>query len=125
MKTRKNKNFFESFKHASEGIRTVMKEERNMTYHVSFGLMVVLLGFLLKISVIEWLFLLFAMSSVLVTEIINTSFENVIDLITNHQYHEIAKKVKDMAAGAVLVSAIFAAIIGCLIFLPKLWDLLV
>ncbi|MEG2253832.1 MAG: diacylglycerol kinase family protein, partial [Vagococcus sp.] len=97
----------------------------NMTSHVSFGLMVVLLGFLLKISVIEWLFLLFAMSSVLVTEIINTSFENVIDLITNHQYHEIAKKVKDMAAGAVLVSAIFAAIIGCLIFLPKLWDLLV
>ena len=124
-KTSKNKTFMESLKYALTGIKTVMEEERNMKYHVSFGVLVIIMSFLFKLTIVEWFFILLAIFFVIVTEIINTSFENLVDLVTNHAYHELAKKVKDMAAGAVLVSAIFALITGCLIFLPKIWHLFV
>lgn len=123
MKTGKNKSFFESFKYASSGVKTVFKEERNMKYHVSFSLLAILASYFFEISQQEWLFILSAIFLVVITEIINTCFENLVDLVTNHAYHEIAKKVKDMAAGAVLISAIYAVMIGCIIFLPKLWQL--
>ena len=123
MKTDKNKSFLESFKYASTGIFTVFKEERNMRYHVSFSLFAILASYLLKLNQVEWLFVMSAIFFVFITETINTCFENLDDLVTNHAYHEIAKKVKDMAAGAVLISAIYAITIGIIIFLPKLWQL--
>ncbi len=124
MKTDKNKSFLESLKHALNGIQTVFKEERNMTYHVSFSLLTLLAAWFFKINQTEWLFVLTAIFLVFITEVINTCFENLVDLVTNHTYHEIAKKVKDMAAGAVLLAACFAVIVGLIIFLPKLWHLI-
>lgn len=123
--TEKNKTFIESFKHALCGIKTVMIDERNMKYHVSFSVLVVILGLIFQLSKIEWLFLLVAIFCVLVTETINTCFENLVDLVTNHEYHDLAKKVKDMAAGAVLLTAILACLIGVIIFLPKFWQLII
>lgn len=125
VKISKNKTFLESLKHALTGIRTVMEEERNMKYHVSFGVFAIILSFIFKLNQMEWLFILLAIFFVLVTEIINTSFENLVDLVTDRTYHELAKKVKDMAAGAVLLSAVFASITGMIIFIPKIWHLFI
>lgn len=123
-KITKNKTFLESFSHALFGIKTVMQEERNMKYHVSFSVLAVLMSFLFKISIIEWGFIIFSIFLVLITEIMNTCFENLVDLVTDYKYHELAKKVKDMAAGAVLLTALSACIIGAIIFLPKIWQLI-
>ncbi|MEG0255672.1 MAG: diacylglycerol kinase family protein [Vagococcus sp.] len=124
-KTTKNKTFIESFKHALYGIKTVMTEERNMKYHVSFSALVIMFGVLFHLDKMEWLFLLFTIFLVLVTETINTCFENLVDLVTNHAYHDLAKKVKDMAAGAVLLTALLACLVGAIIFLPKIWQLII
>lgn len=124
-KTSKNKRFLESLFHALMGVKTVIQEERNMAFHVSFSVLTIIVSFVLKISAIEWLFILVSIFLVLITEIINTSFENLVDLVTNHQYHEIAKKVKDMAASSVLLAALLALLIGAIIFIPKIWQLIV
>lgn len=92
--TSKNKRFLESLFHALMGVKTVIQEERNMAFHVSFSVLAIIVSFVLKISAIEWLFILVSIFLVLITEIINTSFENLVDLVTNHQYHEIAKRLK-------------------------------
>lgn len=119
----KNSSFLQSFKHALTGVFTVIKLERNMKYHIISSVLALLIGYYLTLSVFEWLWILLAISLVLFAEIVNTSFEHLVDLTTDYQYHPLAKRVKDMAAGGVLIIAIFAVIVGCLIFLPKLWQI--
>lgn len=122
---RKNKSFFESLKHASNGLVTVFKEERNMKSHISLMIIVLVFSILFQLSKIEWLFILISIFLVLITETINTAFETIVDLVTDRKYHILAKKVKDMAAGAVLLSAILACLIGAIIFIPKIWQLII
>lgn len=122
---RKNKSFLESLKHASNGLVTVFKEERNMKYHISLMIIVLVFSILFQLSKIEWLFILISIFLVLITETINTAFETIVDLVTDRKYHILAKKVKDMAAGAVLLSAILACLIGAIIFIPKIWQLII
>ena len=122
-KTEKNKHFITSFEFALQGIRTVFKEERNMRKHVAFGLMAIFVSFLLGLSVLEWLWINLAVFLVWIVEIINTVFENVVDMVTECHFHPIGKKIKDMAAGAVLVTSVFAIIVGMVIFLPKIVEL--
>lgn len=123
-KTEKNKHFIASLEFALQGIRTVFQEERNMRAHVAFGLMAILVAFLLGVSVLEWLWIFLAVFLVWIVEIINTVFENVVDMVTDYHFHPIGKKIKDMAAGAVLLTAAFAIIVGVIIFLPKIIELL-
>ncbi|WP_179203822.1 MULTISPECIES: diacylglycerol kinase family protein [Vagococcus] len=122
---RKNKSFFESLRHATNGLVTVLKEERNMKYHISLMIIVIFLSFLFHLSNIEWLFILVAIFLVLITETINTAFETIVDLVTDKSYHILAKKIKDMAAGAVLLSAVLACLIGIVIFIPKIWQMII
>lgn len=122
--THKNKNFLASFEFAVTGLQTVFIEERNMRKHVTLGTIAVIFGFLFHLQLMEWLWLLLAIFLVLIVETINTIFENLVDLVTDRHFHEIAKKVKDMAAGAVLIAAVFAVIVGAILFLPKLYQLL-
>ncbi len=122
-KTEKNKHFIASLEFALQGIRTVFQEERNMRAHVAFGLMAILVAFLLGVSVLEWLWIFLAVFLVWIVEIINTVFENVVDMVTDYHFHPIGKKIKDMAAGAVLLTAAFAIIVGVIIFLPKIIEL--
>ena len=119
-KTEKNKHFITSLEFALQGIRTVFQEERNMRAHVVFGLMAILVAFLLRVSVLEWLWIFLAVFLVWIVEIINTIFENVVDMVTDFHFHPIGKKIKDMAAGAVLVTSAFSAIVGAIIVLPKI-----
>ena len=114
-KTEKNKHFITSLEFAIQGIKTVFQEERNMRAHVVFGLMAILVAFLLGVSVLEWLWIFLAVFLVWIVEIINTVFDC--------HFHPIGKKIKDMAAGAVLVTSVFAIIVGVIIFLPKIIEL--
>lgn len=120
----KNKNFGQSLRHACEGLVSVFKEERNFRFDVFALILVVIMGLWLKVSIPEWLWLLMASFAVLVSEVWNTTIENIVDLTTCYERRPLAKKAKDMAAGAVLLASIFALIVAGVIFLPKLWLLL-
>ena len=119
--TEKNRFFFQSFRHAVNGLLTVFKEERNMKYHVFIGVCAIFMGFICQLTLNEWLWLVCAIVLVFIAEVINTAFEGVVDMITNKTYHPTAKKVKDMTAGMVLITALFALFVGLVLFLPKLY----
>ncbi len=114
----KKHNLLYSFYYAFRGIITAIKEERNMKIHVSIATLVVILGLLLTLSKIEWFSIIIIISLVISAEIFNTAIETVVNLVSP-KYNELAKKAKDLSAGAVLVLAICSVIIGLIIFMPK------
>ena len=120
----KNRDLVSSLEFALTGILTAFKEERNMRKHAVTALVVILAGFVFQVSRIEWLFLLLSIFLVVAFEIINSAIENVVDLASHYHFSMLAKKAKDMAAGAVLVVSLLAAVIGALIFIPRIWDIL-
>ena len=118
----KNKHFIRSFKFALTGIKTVYREERHMRTHTIAGILTIIAGIIFRLNRWEWLWILLSIFLVLVMEMINTAFENVVDMVTDFHFHSIGKKIKDMAAGAVLLTACFAIIVGMFIFLPKIYQ---
>ena len=112
------KTRLKSFKYAFNGLKILWKEEHNARIHFLFVIGVVIAGFTFKISSTEWMLLVFAMGFVIVTEISNSSIENLADFIELKQNPHI-KKIKDLAAAAVLISALGAVFIGLMIFVPK------
>jgi diacylglycerol kinase len=112
-----------SFVYAGRGIRLVFSSEANMKIHIVVATLVVICGFIFNINTTEWIACLLCIGLVFGAEMINTAIENVVDL-ASPDYHELAGKAKDIAAGAVLICAIVSVIIGILIFLPKGWQLL-
>lgn len=116
------KKRIQSFVYAGRGIRLVGSEP-NMRIHVIVAILVVIFGFFFDISITEWISCLLCIGLVFSAEMINTAIENIVDLVSPN-YNELAAKAKDIAAGAVLISAIISVIIGLLIFLPKVWNLL-
>ncbi len=107
--------------HAWRGIMILFKTGHNMWVILFFGLLVACLGFILNISSTEWVMVVFAIGLVIITEAINTAIEIDIDL-TSPEYHPYARDTKDVAAAAVFLSTFVAAIVGLIIFLPKiLW----
>ena len=109
----------ESFGHAFEGIGAGLKE-RNMRIHCTVAVLVVIFGILLRITVTEWCICLVLFGLIMGLELVNTAVEAVVDLATQ-DYHPLAKKAKDTAAGAVLIASIMAAIAGLIIFVPRLF----
>ncbi len=101
--------------HAIHGIRQLILTERNVRIHLAALLIVCGAAWYFEINRNEWYVLLFASALVLITETINTALEKLCDFITG-EYHPAIKQVKDIAAGAVLLSAIFALISGVLVF---------
>ena len=112
-----------SFGYAWEGIRYAWRTQRHLRIHVSLALLAVGLGLFFAISPAEWAALLTAIALVLAFEMLNTVIEAVVDLVTG-EFHHNAKVAKDVAAGAVLVTAASAALVGAVIFIPRLWMLL-
>ncbi|UJF16674.1 diacylglycerol kinase family protein [Jeotgalibaca sp. MA1X17-3] len=106
-------------KHALQGIKTIVTEERNMRKHISFGIFPILLGWFFKVSSMEWIIIITCIFLVIIMEFLNTIFETVVDMVTEYTFHPLAKKAKDIAAGAVLVTGIFTLIVAAIIFLPK------
>ncbi len=97
-----------------------IKTQRNMKIHCFFALLAVTLGLMLKISRMEFIVLIFVIALVFICEIFNTAIERAVDTSTM-EYHPIAKISKDVAAGAVLVSAVNALIVGFMIFGSRIW----
>lgn len=115
--------FPESFSYAFSGIKTALKNEPNFRIQAVFALVAIALGIFVNLSGIEWTILALTIFLVLILELINTSLEALVDLISP-EFHEKAKVAKDVSAAAVLFSAIFSVIVALIIFLPKLLMLL-
>jgi diacylglycerol kinase (ATP) len=108
-----------SFKYAFAGLRTLFIEEHNARIHVIAALVAIVLGFVLEISGSEWIALISVMGLVFICELFNTSLEALADFASAEKHPQI-KKVKDLAAAAVLISALAAFITGVILFLPKI-----
>ncbi|MBN1250007.1 MAG: diacylglycerol kinase family protein [Anaerolineae bacterium] len=113
-------SFLASFRFASEGLLYVFVTQRNFRVHLAIAAIVVALGLWLQLAPASWAILALTIGAVLVTEIFNTAAERLVDLVSP-DYHPLAKQVKDLAAGAVLVSAIVSVIVGLLVLGPPLW----
>lgn len=109
------KNHFDSFRYAVEGIVHVFRTQRHMRFHFLILLCVLLLGIVFNLGSAKLAILFLVVSGVLVTEMVNTAVESVVDMVTQ-AYHPLAKLAKDIAAGAVLIAAITAVIIGSILF---------
>lgn len=109
-----------SFKYAFEGFAAAFKEEPNLKFHILAGLVVILLSFFLKISKQDFIVIILVIGFVIAVELTNTAIEAVVDKFVDTE-HPGAKLAKDISAGAVLVAAATAAILGILIFLPYIF----
>ncbi len=116
-----NKRLVNSFKYAFYGIKKTYIGEQNLRIHTGIAVLVILFGFLLKISYLEWLVCLILIGLVLMAEFFNTAIEYVVDLASPN-VHPLAKAAKDTASAGVLMMAIISAIIGLIIFIPKIID---
>ena len=112
-----------SFGYAFNGLKLLVKEEHNSRIHLVAAVVAILLGWGLNISLAEWLVLLLVIGAVFVAELFNSALENLADHLSPAESDQI-KKVKDLAAAAVLVCAFVAILIACLLFLPKIYRLL-
>lgn len=108
-----------SFRYAFNGIRLLIAKEHNAWIHCFATVCVVIAGFLLEISKMEWVSCVIVIGAVLAAEAVNSAMEAIADFVSP-EYSEAIKRAKDMAAGAVLLMAIAAAIVGGIIFFPKL-----
>lgn len=116
----KRSPLYKSFGYAFEGIFNTIKDERNIKIHLVVTTLVIIFGFILKISLSEWFVCILLFAIIIPLELVNTAIEAVVDLASK-DYNPLAKKAKDAAAGAVLVAAILATVIGGIIFFPKLY----
>ena len=113
------KSFFYAFK----GIKYAILTQHNFQIHIVLAIIAVLLGFLLKINSFEWISIIIVIAMVLAAEIINTSIEELVNIVSPDRNKK-AGIIKDLAAGAVLLLAIAAFITGVIVFLPKIIQLL-
>ncbi|MGI6224628.1 MAG: diacylglycerol kinase family protein [Peptococcales bacterium] len=111
--------FMKAFGHAWHGIIYCIKDEKHMRIHLFFAVLAISLSLYFRIPVNEWLMVIFSITLVITLEMLNTALERTIDMFIK-ELHPLAKIAKDVAAGAVLVAALNALIIGAVVFLPKI-----
>lgn len=115
----KSSSLGDSFGYALLGVVQALRSQRNLRIHVNVALFVVVAGWLFFINSLQWVFVILAIGLVMSLELVNTAIEAVVDL-ASPGYHPVAKLAKDASAGAVLVAAVAAAILGLLIYMPEL-----
>ena len=108
-----------SFGHAWNGLKILIREEHNFRIHISAAILVISAGLIFQIDNREWIAILFCIGSVISMEILNTAIENIADFIAP-QRHDRIKKVKDICSAAVLITAIVSFAIGMMIFIPRI-----
>ncbi|MBE0451280.1 MAG: diacylglycerol kinase family protein [Clostridia bacterium] len=108
-----------SFKYAIKGIKLAIREERNFRIMLMTFFVVVWLGLYFKLEKVDWMMIFITSGIVLVAELINTTIENMMDMISP-EYDIMIERIKDLSAGAVLVTAIFSVIVGFIVFVPYL-----
>ena len=120
LKKRGIHRLFKSFSYAIDGLKYAFKYEQNILVHTLATILVIIAGFIFKISLSEWLVLALIIGLVIATELINTSIEATIDLVTK-EIHPLAKIAKDCGSAAAFVSGVASAVICLVIFLPKIF----
>ena len=116
----KSKKLINSFKYAIQGILSSFKNERNMKIHIFIMIVVISAGIILKINKYEWIACILCFAIVISGELFNTVIETVVDMVMPYK-NEKAKIAKDISAGAVLILAMGAAIVGIIIFSSKIF----
>jgi len=112
-------SLLKSFGFAFDGLKAAILRGRNFRIQLLTGLLACILGFILRLNSSEWLDLIIVITLVLILELVNTSIEALVDLVSP-EIREKAKLAKDVAAATVLVASIGSVIVGALLFLPKL-----
>ena len=112
-------SLFKSFQFAFEGLKTAIVRGRNFRIQITIGTLAVAAGVILKLSMSEWLDLVLVISLVLILELVNTTIEAIVDLVSP-EIREKAKIAKDVAAATVFIASIASVIIGALLFIPKI-----
>jgi diacylglycerol kinase len=108
-----------SFKYAFNGIAVLIKTQANARFHLLAAIVVIVVAWYLEVSALEWAILALTIGTVLAAEGFNTALEFLTDLVSP-DYHELAGKTKDVAAGAVLITAFAAVAVAAFIFGPKI-----
>jgi diacylglycerol kinase (ATP) len=121
MSARRTPAILQSFNWAVEGVIHVLRTQRNMRIHFALATAVLILAFSYGVTKLELMALLVAISFVLIAEMVNTAIEATIDLATT-SFDPLAKMAKDIAAGAVLIAAVNAVVIGYLVFADRLTE---
>lgn len=111
-----------SFGYAIQGLREAVQKEPNFQIHAAIGITVIIVGILLRVTRIEWLILTLTISIVLILELLNTTLEALVDIVSPG-HHASAKLAKDVAAAAVMLGAIASIVIGSVIFIPRLYEI--
>ena len=123
MQVKKNKDVEQALKNATNGIMLAAKGEKSIHREFGITIVILILAAIFKISKIELILVIFAIALVIVTEMINTAIELCIDIYTD-KFNMYAKKAKDIAAGAVVISIVFAGFIGTFVFYDKVMEVL-
>ncbi|MCI9040643.1 diacylglycerol kinase family protein [Dubosiella newyorkensis] len=113
--------FRDRFRYAFAGIRYGVLKDRSIVLQIVFGWIAIVVAFVLRCTFYEWLWILLCITLVVVGEIFNSCIEQCVDYISL-EIDPRAKKIKDMAAAAVFLICVFAGIVGCLIFIPKIGE---
>ena len=117
------RRFLKSFEYSFCGLYYAIRNEQSVLIMNICLLLTVIAGFVLKITINEWIFVIFSIGLVLGSELLNTAIEATVDLVTP-QFHPLAKIAKDTASASAFVFSIMAFIIGCLVFIPNLIELI-
>ena len=122
METQKTGFFkvIKSFSYAFNGLKILFKEELNAKVHFVIALVIIICGFVFQVSTSEWIAIIFAIGLVFSLELLNTAIEQIANFISPEKNEKI-KRIKDLAAAAVVIGVIAAVIIGFIIFLPKIF----
>lgn len=120
MKENKNKI---GFKYAWTGLVTAFKTEKNFRIHLIIGIFVLLFSFIMQLNKFEWLIIVISITVVIITELINSVIERLIDYLKPEKNIN-AKEIKDMSAGFVFIAATSAVITGSIIFVPKIIEMI-
>lgn len=112
-----------SFKNAFEGFVYALKTQKNAWIHAVITIFVLVLSFLLKLNLQEWVPILIVIAMVWMAELLNTALESIVDIICP-ETHPLAKIAKDVGAAFVLIAAALAVVIGCIVFIPKLIEII-
>jgi diacylglycerol kinase len=119
----KEQSFFKTFYNAWKGIQQFFLHDRNGRIHLGAALATLMAGFILHASVTEWVVLLLCIAAVIAMEMINAAVEKLCDMV-HKEFHLTIKIIKDISAGAVLWVSVISAVIGAVIFIPKIISLL-
>lgn len=123
MKDTKSNKFKASLNCAIRGLQYVIRNERNFRIELVIATFVIFLSVILNIKIWEFIIVIFLITWILVTELMNTVVERVVDIL-EPRIHPFARLIKDIAAGVVLISASMSALVGLMIFLPYIFNLL-